>query len=391
MKAARLATVLATTSVLCTAPLSASAGESPQPAPAAVANPAGTPVPCDAGALVAAINQANTVGGGSLDLAAGCTYTLTSPQPDTLDGLPPITTPISINGNGATITRSHTPDTPAFRVFEVPAAGGALTISALTVSNGRTTGPDNGAGVFVHDGGSLTAETSHITRNVADFQGGGVLNDKGTVRITDSTLDNNTAFSGGGVHNEDGELTISRSFLRDNTIGDPGGGGGALFNLLGTVALTDSTVTGNTGDAVANFEHMNVSNTIFSGNTGRAGAAINNVGDLTVSHSLIAQNRTTELDGGGIINFRLAGILGTATIEDTTIRDNVAATSGGGVFVDSGTVTLTRSAVTNNSAANAPGGITNENGEVILNGSAVVQNHPTNCEGSPTPIPDCTN
>jgi predicted outer membrane repeat protein len=374
--------------VLCTGTfISTNADGSPRIAP-----PTGpTPVPCQADALIAAIKSVNAAGGGSLNLAAGCTYTLESAQPNTIDGLPPITAPITINGNNATITRSSNPSTPAFRIFEVPSQPGALTIRALTVSNGHTTGPDNGAGIFAHDGGSVDVNRSRLTRNTADFRGGGIFNDKATVRIDDSAISNNTAFTGGGIDNEDGGLTVSRTLLADNTISEPAGGGGALFNLLGTVTLSDDTVSGNSGDAIANFEHLTIRNTNIKANTGRAGAGINNVGDLEVTHSLLVQNRTTELGGGGLINFRIAGILGTAKLADTIVADNTAATSGGGIFVDGGTVELTRSPVTGNHAATAPGGITNDNGEVTLNASPVTRNTPTNCAGSPTPVPGCVN
>src|SRR5262245_37182626 len=69
-------------------------------------------VPCDVTALRDAISSANSEvapydGADTLELAAGCTYTL----PDSVDpieggnGLPSVTSVITINGNGATIER----------------------------------------------------------------------------------------------------------------------------------------------------------------------------------------------------------------------------------------------------------------------------------------------
>src|SRR6478672_1447983 len=66
-----------------------------------------TSVACDPTALVSAINTANTNGGDTLDLAAGCTYTFTTPA-DYFFGpnaLPTIRTAITIHGHGATLTR----------------------------------------------------------------------------------------------------------------------------------------------------------------------------------------------------------------------------------------------------------------------------------------------
>ena len=51
-------------------------------------------------ALVAAVNAANASGGGTINLAAGCDYSLTSVDNNAENGLPVVTTPISVNGTG---------------------------------------------------------------------------------------------------------------------------------------------------------------------------------------------------------------------------------------------------------------------------------------------------
>jgi hypothetical protein len=79
-----------------------------------------TPVPCDTSALIAALDAANSSGGDTLDLAPGCMYTLTEPDnstPSGANGLPVISAPITIHGNGATIVRR--PSAEAFRIFEI--------------------------------------------------------------------------------------------------------------------------------------------------------------------------------------------------------------------------------------------------------------------------------
>src|SRR5690349_15002434 len=53
-------------------------------------------------ALVAAINAANSAGGGTLTLAHRCDYQLTSAD-NGENGLPVVTTAITVNGNQATI------------------------------------------------------------------------------------------------------------------------------------------------------------------------------------------------------------------------------------------------------------------------------------------------
>jgi hypothetical protein len=92
---------------------------------------AGT-VPCSATDLVNAVQAAVNAGGvQTLDLDAGCTYTLTqvnsSPSIDSVNlgatGLPaiPSGTDLTINGNGATIMRDAA--APHFRFFVVIGGG----------------------------------------------------------------------------------------------------------------------------------------------------------------------------------------------------------------------------------------------------------------------------
>jgi hypothetical protein len=145
----------------------------------------GTPraVTCDVNDLTLAIRQANAAGGGSLGLAAGCTYTInTACLPATApgrcewgdlgflmgpSGLPAITSAIVIEGNGATIARD--PAAPPFRLFTVAgpftAAGkdasandvpntGALTLRDLTIKNGAAVGGSGGDGAAPGGGGA---------------------------------------------------------------------------------------------------------------------------------------------------------------------------------------------------------------------------------------------
>lgn len=73
----------------------------------AVAHATTVDVPCSVSDLVEAINTANgSLGADTLRLARKCTYKLTSPDAaNPANGLPAITSEITIDGNGATITR----------------------------------------------------------------------------------------------------------------------------------------------------------------------------------------------------------------------------------------------------------------------------------------------
>src|SRR5690349_12573365 len=92
-----------------------------------------TNVACgDSAGLVAAVNAANAAGGGTINLAAGCTYSLTTRNNTAFggNGLPVVASPITINGKGATIAGNHT----NFRIIAIDgSSGGALTLNGVTI------------------------------------------------------------------------------------------------------------------------------------------------------------------------------------------------------------------------------------------------------------------
>jgi hypothetical protein len=105
----------------------------------------------DSAGLVAAVNTANAAGGGSINLAAACDYSLTSVDNSGENGLPVVTTPISVNGKGATID-----GTGAVRVFEVDGPGGSLSLRDVTITGGSA---DIGGGI-ANIGGMVTLSHS---------------------------------------------------------------------------------------------------------------------------------------------------------------------------------------------------------------------------------------
>ncbi|HNT77417.1 MAG TPA: hypothetical protein PKH77_20580, partial [Anaerolineae bacterium] len=175
------------------------------------------PVSCDVSELVNAITTAN--GNGEADvliLEAGCTYSLTASNQTDPDGygpvgLPPIVSPMTIQGNGATIQR----DSGTFRLFYV-AVGGDLTLEALTLSNGRAQGFNGGDGAGGGGGGGSAG------------MGGAIFN-RGMLTIKQSTLSGHTAMGGG--------ITITGTA--------PGGGGGG--GLGGNGSSNGTGVGGNGG------------------------------------------------------------------------------------------------------------------------------------------------
>ena len=217
-----------------------------------------------AGSLRDAITQANTMAGAdTIDFQAGLTGTITLAS-----ALPQITQDLTINGPGADVVTVS--GASAFQVFNI-AGGVTVSISGLTMSNGRAT---QGGGIA--NGGTLTVTNSTFSGNSATGlsgffgHGGGILNN-GTLTVTNSTLSGNSALvissNGGGIFNN-GTLTVTNSTLSGNSA--LAGVGGGIFNQ-GTLTVTNSTFSGNS--------------TVSS-----AGGGIFNVFGATFKNSIIANS-----------------------------------------------------------------------------------------------------
>ncbi|MFH8739278.1 hypothetical protein [Streptomyces sp. NPDC017964] len=327
----------------------------------AVPTAAHTPehVRCKTSALIAAITRANTQGFGKLSLAKGCVYDFTAPFSGD-DATPPITVPVTIDGNGATLRRGTTAH--LFRLLDV-ATGGRATLSDLKIENGNVTG--DGGGLLVQNGGTLHATSVLVKGNTASNNGGG-LESLGTLRLVRSRVaNNNAAGSGGGISSEGATSVISTS-IEGNTASRFFGGG--VFND-GLITITRSSITGNRVTA------------------GDGGGLWNNY-QMTVNDSTIVDNTASD-HGGGVTNAQL----GRATFNRSTIAKNTAGLLAGGIYnVDSGSyLVLNLSSVIKNKAGSAPGGVFNETGDVVVNKhSPITGNLPTNCVGSPSPVAGCT-
>ena len=376
---------------------------------------------CAAGELIAAVNEANTTtAADTIELKAGCTYTLTSGPImwGGATGLPIVVQPLTIYGNGAVIARD--PSAPAFRLLGVWQT--ALSLDHLTLSGGRSSGltPD-GSG---SDGGAIRASTSVLVVDHATFSGntaadgadgvgpgaanggrggsGGAIfaNGPGTVTISDSVFDGNSTGAGGtsspdGGNGGDGgvggavagwgpvTLTLTRDVFTGNStgaggdgvaLGGDGGRGGAVAQVYGgSMQVADSTFTGNsTGDGGPG--------TAGDGGGG-SGGALHSTAPTTVTGSTFTLNSTGALvtthgddTGGGLSVMSDTGML---TVANSTFDRNHAGGGGGGVFTATGAtgvVTVTGSTFTGNTAGGGGGGMAVNWGTAIVANSTFYGN-----------------
>ena len=299
-------------------------------------------VACQTSSLISALAAASS-GTTTLALPSGCTYTLTSVNnsSDGSTGLPVITANVTIQGNGATITRSTASGTAAFRLLDV-ASGGSLTISSLTLNNGLANGGQQGGGaIFSH--GSLTVSTSTFTNNSSPSTtgtSGGAINSSGTLNVTTSLFSGNSAQEGGGVFNQSLATITDSTFSGNNaTIY----GGGALLNAAGSETVAGDTFVSNKGPgggAIDNDTSLSISDSTFNGNTagGNGGGAVENFGQTTITQSTLDAN--TSPYGADILNYRGYTLAISQSIVGDGLQgancDASAPISDGGYNIDSG-------------------------------------------------------
>ena len=169
--------------------------------------------------------------------------------------------------------------------FSVEGAGirneAALTLFDTAVRNNEAT---IGGGAGILNSGTLSlGNTTVRENNVTSGSGAGIANDGGTVTLRNATVSNNRAANGsGGILNLGAAAAL---FINNSTISENGAGNnsGGIFNG-GTLRITHSTITNNSaasGGGIFNSGVADLTNTIVanspSGND-CAGAAVISLG-----------------------------------------------------------------------------------------------------------------
>lgn len=274
-----------------------------------------TACPTDQAGLVAAISGAGPGG----TVAFSCDTTITLGSTIALSN-------VSIDGNGHRVTVSGNHIVQAFTVT------GNVTLAGLDIVDGLVAGMVGyGGAVSILPGGALTVTDSTLSGNEAYF--GGAISNQGSLTVANSTFHNNSARFGGAIGGWNGaSTTIADSSLNANTGGL--GGGGAVWSQFGTLTVTRSTL---------------------SSNTGYSGGAVETRGSTTtISNSTLSGN-TAQTLGGGVT---IAG--GTFMMTNATLTDNAAASSGGNLSIREGAVvTVTNSILAGSGGPVADCGISN--------------------------------
>ena len=249
--------------------------------------------------------------------------------------------------------------------------------SLLTLSG------NNAGRVLDLAGGNAAIQDLTITDGVA-AAGAGVLNDGGTLVMTDAVITGNdaTAGNGGGLLANSGVTTLDNVTFSANTASGSGGGsggtggsGGALATS-GTATLTDCTMTNNTavygggaanihGSLTLNYCTVSGNQALGTGpNPGRGGGVYSNNGTLTLTACTVSGNSAlgpgnvgSGTVGGGVFASSYQGSP-TTTATNCTIVGNSAATYGRGLYLATGSAALVNCTISGNSGGTTGGGLT---------------------------------
>jgi hypothetical protein len=306
----------------------------------------------------------------------------------------PIGVSLTIVGNGASNTVLS--GSMLGRVFSITNAG-AVELNGLTITMGQA---DNGGALYIMDTDVMLVDCA-VTSSTASINGGGIHAMGGSLSIMGSTISGNTASGaaategGGGIYNAMNTLSVdATSSITNNLANGAAGSGGGLFTASGTVQITGTLIEGNSanragGGIEITVGDLTLTGVMLNGNDASGGAGTPNPGN---GGGLHATGASTILITGGTVNMNSAGreggglwnASGTMTVDAVMIDGNIASgpaanDGGGGLFNNGGTLIVHNGTmITNNvadGAAGSGGGVFNEvNGVLTIMESTITGN-----------------
>jgi hypothetical protein len=260
-----------------------------------------------------------------INLQAGTTYNLTltnsSQENSALTGDLDITTTLHsvtiVGGGPSTIINAAGLNSGSVhdRAFQITGATVNASFQDLTIENGTAA-----------DGGANCASTDLNAQN-ANRSGGGILNNGGSVTLTNVVIQTCQAIGKGD------------SVPNDHTTLDAQGGGLASLGSTGNVSISASTFTNN------------------SATGGNGGNFNNGAGSNAKGGSIYFEGGTLNIDGSRIDNSAANGGNGGSVATGSQANGgNGGFAQGGGVWVGAGTVTITTTTLENSVAKGGTSG-----------------------------------
>ena len=163
-------------------------------------------------------------------------------------------------------------------------------LEGLTITGGSA----EEGGAVLNGGGAVALDAVVLTGNEATY-GGALCNVAGMATITNSTLRANTAGSGGGILNDSGTIILNNVRVEGNTASY----GGGLY-IYGDATINNSVIVGNSaqygGGILTNSGTtlLNASTVTANAAAGNGGGLYNVEGTLTVTNSIVALNTAIQ-------------------------------------------------------------------------------------------------
>lgn len=222
---------------------------------------------------------------------------------------------------------------------------GPLTMDADIVSH--NTSQESGGGIYVNAAGGLQVriQESSVVGNVAGGDGGGIFNATGVVALDHSVVSANRSGGNGGGIDDSGavgdaltlsNVTVSFNLANRSNVGALGGG---VYNTVGGMKLTDVTIDGNSaaggGGIYNDASSAALTNVTFSGNSAIVGGGIDNAGAMTLTNVTFGGN--WSLSGGAIYASETVTLKNTIVANSTSGGNCFGTLADGGHNLDSGT------------------------------------------------------
>lgn len=172
---------------------------------------------------------------------------------------------------------------------------GSITLSNLTVRNGKVN-PLSKGGAIIVGSGDVTMNSVVVSGSQA-WDGAGIAQYGGTLTLNDTELRGNTAgHDGGGIWSRGG-LVLNRSTVSGNAAYR----GGAIFLDHASVTLNHSTISGNTatntgGGIRGDYSFIRLNSSTVVGNSGLAAGGIHTGNRYASLHNSIVANQLAGRD-----------------------------------------------------------------------------------------------
>ncbi|HEX8398140.1 MAG TPA: carboxypeptidase regulatory-like domain-containing protein [Pyrinomonadaceae bacterium] len=239
--------------------------------------------------------------------------------------------------------------------FQVEGTDANVTLNNVVIRDNQ--GFALGAGIYATGSPTLTLNNCLVANNNVNLitgnspvAGGGIYSiGNGTVNVNNSTITNNNLNStisstfGAGIQLIDGTVNLINSTLGNNSVTASGGNNGicgGVFNLRGTLNITNSNITHNIAFMDAGVLTINgnttINNSTIANNSAKymGGGIVNNTGSVgsttTINNSAIVNNSALD-EGGGIINTGANGANAVLNVNNSTISGNTTDGYGGGI------------------------------------------------------------